>query len=94
MQRLQEVKQKNDVKFFFKIFWRLFVGNLAQGVALSSFVLRVVPYPPGSRFKFYQISIGYPVKHRRKKTRRLPGRSFVFVLLLFCFSLLRYVFEA
>jgi len=70
------------------------VGNLAQGVALSSFVLRGVPYPALSRFKFYQISIGYLVKHRRKKTRRLPGCSFVFVLLLFCLSFLRNVFEA
>ena len=51
----------------------MFVGKLAQGVALSSFVLRGVPYPALSRFKFYQISIGYLVKHRRKKTRRLPG---------------------
>ena len=56
------------------------MGNLAQGVALSSFVLRWVTYPARSRFKFYQIAIWYPIKHRRKKTRRLPGCSFVFVL--------------
>jgi len=53
---------------------------LAQGVALSSFVLRGVPYPAPSRFKFLEKRLRDPVKHRRKKTRRLPGCSFVFVI--------------
>jgi len=53
LQRLQVIKEKYVVKFFFKIFfsaylnkiWRLFAGNLAQRVALSRFYLGGMPYP-------------------------------------------------